>query len=685
MPNILISTLGTNFDVVAEALGFCNHSQFDLYANSPRLAEIETLRESVLAGREADELWLIETDRTLSDVDEDVSKWNLVGKYRRFILKGVEDIDSNEAADAFHDMVLRVVRYAHDRAGSGGHVWLSLAGGRKTMSSDLQDAAYCFGCDALLHVISTSNVRISLQPGLPMPGETAGLVLPISLGRSQANPALKDLGAEQFGYDRVVNVNPDTETLGRIRRRLDESRHFFSTYYLERNDRRNFPILYTLSPERIEDLKNHKVGIVPKKRDVELELLREIPKSDLHCHLGGVLDAEGLILVAETYADLIDETRQANMDFDSWCTSLDVNSIVVPTAGWKEYCSDAASKCNVDPCLVNAFIITGFKDREQDLDRLLFGKFTNEEVFFKIDIEPYECLGDMQGSMLLQTEPAIRKVMEYLRDMVARENIEYLELRCSPQNYTRLKLNGESVIRIICEELDRFEIKTSMLLIASRHADDYKVQQGMDLMKYMSGDDLFNKFFRGFDLAGDEVKRRPHEMRDAFETVLRDCRNVTIHAGETDSAESIWDAVYSLSAERVGHGLKLIDDPKLMNKFLERRIGIEMCPSSNYQIVGFADNYFPNTADAGTYPLKDYLERDLVVSVNTDNPGISRTSASNELLRAARLTRDGLSIWDIFQLVYNSLCQAFLPYRDRMELIRKFEIKINELIIAGKI
>lgn len=685
MPNILISTLGTNFDVVAEALGFCNHSQFDLYVNSPRLAEIDALRESVFAGREADELWLIETDSADPSLDDVMESWKLVGRTRRFILEGIKDIDSNEAADAFHDMVLRVVRYAHERAGSDGHVWLSLAGGRKTMSSDLQDAAYCFGCDALLHVISTSYSRITLQSGLPMSEESAGLVLPISLGRIQANPALKDLEADQFGYDRVVYVNPDTGMLERVRRRLEESRHFFSTYYLERDDRRNFPILYTLSPERIEELKNHKVGRTPKKRDTELELLRIIPKSDLHCHLGGVLDAEGLVCVAETYADLIVETRRKNIVFDSWCASFDGRNITMPNTGWKKYCESVALGCYVDSCLVNAFIISGFKGRGQDLDKLLFGKYMNEEEYFQIGINAYESLGDMQGSMLLQTEPAIRKIMEYLRDMVAKENIEYLELRCSPQNYTRLGLNGNKVIRIICEELDKFDIKTSMLLIASRHVPIEKVKQVMDLMNDMSGDVLFNKFFRGFDLAGDEVKKRPHEMRVVFEPVLRDCRNVTIHAGETDSAESIWDAVYSLNAERVGHGLKLIFDKKLINKFLDRRIGIEMCPSSNYQIVGFADNYYPDTSDVGIYPLRDYLDKDLLVSVNTDNPGISRTTASNELLRAARLTPKGLSLWDIFQLVYNSLCQAFLPYRDRMELIRKFETKISDLIVEGKI
>lgn len=81
--------------------------------------------------------------------------------------------------------------------------------------------------------------------------------------------------------------------------------------------------------------------------------------------------------------------------------------------------------------------------------------------------------------------------------------------------------------------------------------------------------------------------------------------NITIHAGETESVDSIWQAVYHLSAERIGHGLRLNDKPELVKSFLDKNIGIEMCPSSNDQIVGFFRN------EALSYPLKSYMEQGL--------------------------------------------------------------------------
>ena len=72
-----------------------------------------------------------------------------------------------------------------------------------------------------------------------------------------------------------------------------------------------------------------------------------------------------------------------------------------------------------------------------------------------------------------------------------------------------------------------------------------------------------------------------------------------------------------------------------------------MCPSSNFQIVGFRDNYLPESSSAANYPLKNYLEQGLKVTINTDNPGISRTDFTNELHRASRLTPGGLSAWEI--------------------------------------
>ena len=162
--------------------------------------------------------------------------------------------------------------------------------------------------------------------------------------------------------------------------------------------------------------------------------------------------------------------------------------------------------------------------------------------------------------------------------------------------------------------------------------------------------------------------------------LLQRCARLTIHAGETDDASSIWEAVYLLGADRIGHGLTLKDKPELLQRFIDRRITLEMCPSSNFQIIGFRDNYAPQSYSTTKYPLKDYLEQGLKVTVNTDNPGISRTDFTRELHRAARLTPGGLSAWEILQLVRNSFRATFVSHRISKELILKAEAEILEIL-----
>ena len=149
---------------------------------------------------------------------------------------------------------------------------------------------------------------------------------------------------------------------------------------------------------------------------------------------------------------------------------------------------------------------------------------------------------------------------------------------------------------------------------------------------------------------------------------MEKCSFITIHAGENQEVENIWEAVYHLNADRIGHGLTLGNNPKLMQRFRDKNIFLEMCPSSNEQIVGFNNDY----------PLKEYLENGVKVTINTDNIGISRTNFSNEYIKASKMT-GGLSIWAVLQTVRNSFKGAFLNYGTKQKLILKAEEEISKL------
>ena len=106
-----------------------------------------------------------------------------------------------------------------------------------------------------------------------------------------------------------------------------------------------------------------------------------------------------------------------------------------------------------------------------------------------------------------------------------------------------------------------------------------------------------------------------------------------------------------------------------------------MPSSSNDQIIGYKD--FTDSSDRieNEYPLKSYLEKGLRVTVNTDNPGISRTSPSEEYLKAAlRLSKDGLSLWQILQLIRNGFRSAFLNHKQRRDCYLEAEQRVVKVL-----
>jgi len=223
-----------------------------------------------------------------------------------------------------------------------------------------------------------------------------------------------------------------------------------------------------------------------------------------------------------------------------------------------------------------------------------------------------------------------------------------------------------------------------LIFIASRHGKLSRIYKHIELAEQLlekSGHDFQN--LRGFDLAGNESVQNASAMREAFMSMMEKCMHFTIHAGENEPVASIWEAVYHLNAERIGHGLTLKDNPALMEKFRDRDIALEMCPSSNFQIIGFRDNYIPETRQHPVYPLQEYLNAGLRVTVNTDNPGISRTDFTNELHRAARMTPGGLSLWEILVLIRNSFKASFADRQVKHGLILEAESQVLSLIQEG--
>ncbi|HUN88370.1 MAG TPA: adenosine deaminase [Terriglobales bacterium] len=148
----------------------------------------------------------------------------------------------------------------------------------------------------------------------------------------------------------------------------------------------------------------------------------------------------------------------------------------------------------------------------------------------------------------------------------------------------------------------------------------------------------------GIGIGGDENKGPAHWFRDHYAWARDHGLRLTCHAGESAGPESIWSAIRELKAERIGHGLTAIQDPALMDYLAERQIPIEVCLSSNLR-TGCC-------ASLSQHPLPSYLERGLMVTLNTDDPEMFETTLNREYELAAEAF--GLGAPELERLAENS-------------------------------
>ncbi len=725
---LLVATLGGTGQVVPEVLGFTNPQDVPIYRASPRYGELVQRREDTGIGS-VGEVWLVTTEGAAARCAwEWVLAWRRVAgleiPVRRFSVAGMEDIETTEDAAAMADLLHRVVWWATRAVGVERTV-VSLAGGRKTMSADLLRAALFFGHGGLLHVLDrlppggTENIREPDAFVGPLPAETANWFDPVVVEPHRAASdvlGLEDVAAQLDDAAGRVPGDPEA-ALDRQRRLLDaveaaqrKALALATNYALqlgEQDPAVNFRGLYALPARIVRALHDEAIGRDPPRADEDLAWVRQLPKAELHCHLGGVLDAQGIVAVASALEAEVAVARRKNARFDADLRAVearvasggldDLRRLVTDWSkdaggvGWAKALRRRWPEIP-EPLGVCGFA-TCFRDGAALLDALVFAELaTDPAAFHGIGIERYEALGDLQGSGLLQHEATLRATMAYVRRTMEREGIAYLELRCSPENYTRGGLEARRVVEILAEEAERCEPERAIrfLVIASRHGDPDRARRHVNLVRALRSEPDLGRWIVGFDLAGAEHAARAAAFRELFRDLHREVVRITIHAGETQPVESIWEAVYDLSADRVGHGLTLVDDDDLRARFRERKIAIELCPSSNFQIAGTGDpkaRFRDHVLGLGErpYPLRRYLDEGLRVTINTDDPGMSRTGLSAEFLKAAAMTPADrpLTRWEVLQLVANGFRAAFCPAEERRERIARAEKRIVEMLLAA--
>ncbi|MDD5218951.1 MAG: adenosine deaminase [Candidatus Bipolaricaulis sp.] len=263
---------------------------------------------------------------------------------------------------------------------------------------------------------------------------------------------------------------------------------------------------------------------------------------------------------------------------------------------------------------------------------------------------------------LLQTPAALERAAYELCEDAASENVVYMEIRFAPLLHTRADLKPRDVVAAVLAGMHRaetrFGIATGLILTALKQDTTEQSIETVQLAAQFRRDGVV-----GIDLAGPEHLNPPLKHRKAIEFAHDAGLHITIHAGEGCCPEQIKEAL-DLGAERIGHGVYLIQAPRTEKRVAELGIPLEMCPTSNLQIAAFIKTY----AD---HPIKRYLDAGIVVTVNTDNRLMSQTDMTSEfehLVKAFKLTRK-----DVRRLVSNSVRAAFTTDERKRELQSKVD------------
>ena len=171
----------------------------------------------------------------------------------------------------------------------------------------------------------------------------------------------------------------------------------------------------------------------------------------------------------------------------------------------------------------------------------------------------------------------------------------------------------------------------------------------------------------GFGIGGDEKQGPPELFRDVYTYAGREGLRLTAHAGESTGPECIWGAL-NLGAERIGHGLNAGQDPELLEELAQRQVPVEICLTSNV-VTGCCTRM-------EDHPVRQYFDHGLMLTLNTDDPAMFRTSLSQEYAIAQK--QFGFTEEHLRELARNSFEASFLPAERKVELLDLFDAKAGK-------
>jgi adenosine deaminase len=256
----------------------------------------------------------------------------------------------------------------------------------------------------------------------------------------------------------------------------------------------------------------------------------------------------------------------------------------------------------------------------------------------------------------------------------AEDNVRYMELRFTPVALSRAEgfpmaqvVNW--VIDSVHQAAEHFQVMVRLIISINRHESLELAREGLDIAMKRQKDGIV-----GVDLAGNEADFSAEPFKDLFDEARQEGLKITIHAGEWSGAENVRQAVEDLGADRIGHGIRVLEDPAVVALARERGTLFEVCVTSNHH-SGVVDTITD-------HPIKDMIEAGLNVTINTDDPSISKINLSSEYQTVHNDL--GISMDMIGTRVKAAAQGAFLPTELRMKLANAIEKEFMRKLILPK-
>ena len=331
----------------------------------------------------------------------------------------------------------------------------------------------------------------------------------------------------------------------------------------------------------------------------KIELIKTTPKAELHLHLRGAIPVSVFTSLLNKYTSnsIPDRVKDIFSKYNN----------ILPFLKNKQWSENEVSKLFV------------FNDFENFLHTYWFTSFFVKE------------------------REDLRKLIKGVTEDLIKQNVVYSEITISVREYLDQGLTLEDIKFSIEETLEFKDIKIMWIVDLVK---DFGVESAERLIKEIIKLDIKNLI--GITLGGNEIKFPLHMFKGVYETAKEKGLRLSVHAGEACGPENIWAAIKKLKSDRIGHGVRAIEDDSLVDYLAENQIPLEVCVTSNIKT-----GVYPSYEE---HPIKKLYDRGVAITLNSDDPTFFNTNLNNELMLLYEL---GFSQEEILNIIKNGFKYSF--------------------------